>query len=125
MWARAIEIAVSLWLFASLFVLDVGSTAFAWCVAFAAAAVLAFAVCALTTVRLQRIHLASPFAALFIFFSAHLLADPKAPFVQSAATASLLILMFAIVPTRSTIPPKGWETFNRGGRGASSVNDGL
>ncbi len=116
MWARVVEVMLAGWLAISPFVFghEPGRTDW-WMKDFAGAG--AVAVFALLSYwkRLEKIHLFTVVVAGWLIAGAFFSATVTAPAEQNHLVVGLLLLMLAVIPSRSNQPPRGWVEFYRHG----------
>ena len=111
MWPRTLEVMLAGWLAMSPFIFrhPIDAPQLWWndfgCAALIAAASLcAFWGCA------RRAHLLNVLIAFWLLgFSYLSIADPASPAAQNGIVVGLILLMLAIIPSESTLPPKPWR----------------
>ncbi|MEX2141028.1 MAG: hypothetical protein WD894_17315 [Pirellulales bacterium] len=113
MWPRVAEIALGGWLITSLFVFEPSSIPAGWRANNLACGVLIVALAALSFwPPLSRAHLAEIAVGLWLVgFAFASSVSPPPPVVQNAILVALVLLNFAIVPSRASLPPRSWREF--------------
>jgi hypothetical protein len=113
MWARVVEVMLGCWLAISPFVFrHPPDERWLWANDFACAfAVIVFALVSYWQ-RMRRAHLATAVLALWLigfgyFASPH----PLPPALQNDMLTGLLLVMLAIIPNKSNLPPDAWLKF--------------
>jgi len=124
MWARVIEVAIGCWLAVSPFIFrHAAEERDLWFNnLLSASAVIAFALLSFWP-PLQLAHLANAVVGLWLItFGFFAVPYPTPPALQNDIVVGLLLLMFAIVPNESSLPPRPWREFTaeRGDNGPSS-----
>jgi hypothetical protein len=116
MWPRIAELLISAWLAASPWIIPTaaGAENFVRLNALAAAALIALFALFSFRASLEKAHLLSLAVAAWLvgvaFFQPN--PPPPAPF-QNFVVTGLLLLLFAILPTRASEPPRAWREFHR------------
>ena len=113
MWARIIELMLACWLALSPFVFRHGrDDTRLWLTDFVAASTVALLSLLSFRPALQRAHLLNILVALCLIASGALPAGSHSPAgYQNHVVLGLLLLMFAVVPSRSGDPPAAWQAF--------------
>ena len=105
MWARFVEIITGVWLLSSPVIF--GHEPRAAGIAGGTAVILLAALSFLEPLR--RAHLLSMLVGVWVAGRGFLSADPASAAAQNEMLAGLLILMLAIVPSSSNLPPPSWQ----------------
>ncbi len=106
MWARIVEILLALWLFGSHWLFPMEER-FIWIPLF----IVLFA--ALSFIgALNKMHLLQVLPAAHLLYAAFSYPTPWLPFgLQNDILIALLLLMFALIPSRASEPPRPWKKF--------------
>jgi len=113
MWARVVEVTISIWLALSPFIFHYPSEdRFLWTNAFICALLVAlFALVSFWSV-LQKIHLLTLGIALWLWTLGYSNFPEKASIAsQNSVVIGLLLLMLAIIPSHSEQPSSSWKKF--------------
>lgn len=114
MWARVVEVMLACWLIISPFIFRIGDDAWVWanCL-ISGSAMLIFSLISFAPSRLEKIHLANVLVAGWMIAVAFWQPDPPptAPY-QNFVVVGLLLMMFAIIPSRASEPPRAWREWN-------------
>lgn len=113
MWARILELILGGWLMASPWVMDYPPTATAWRFATfdAGIGVVVFAVLSWVP-RLSFMHVAHLLVGAGLAATAFVgPPQPAPPPVQNHLIVALILMILALVPTRSSFPPAAWREF--------------
>ena len=110
MWARHFEIALGLWLAASVFILAVPNEELAiWIIDLCAAALIVGLSLACHWKPLRRAHLGVLVIALALILFAFVQPRPLPRWQQNHLLVGLMLAMFAVVPSRASEPPRPWR----------------
>lgn len=122
MWARLFEFMLALWLAISPFVFRHGADeSFLWTNDLTCAAVIAVLSLSSFKRRIEKIHLLNIAVGLWLVGVGALRAEsPPPPAMQNHVVVGLLLLMFAVIPSRSDQPPRAWREFYDRGEHESS-----
>ena len=114
MFARVIEVMLAIWLALSPFIFRHPVDArFLWVNDFACATLVALFALLSYARALQHLHLLNGLVGLWLVLSAFLVGDiPPEPGYQNFAATGLLLMMLAIVPSRSQEPPAAWRRYH-------------
>lgn len=114
MWPRVSEILIGCWLAASPWIFGYGSSSNGPVLTtFACAALTVLLAAASYFPRMERAHLGEIPVAAWLIAVAFLQADPPpAPSYQNFVCVGLLMLLFAIIPSRASQPPRAWREFH-------------
>lgn len=110
MWPRVVEIMLACWLAISPFIFRYsGEMRFYWANDLVCATLIAcFALLSLSR-RFDKLHLATLIVCAWLYGVAWFAEpSPPSPHLQNYAVLALLLLIFAIIPSRAGMPPKGW-----------------
>ena len=113
MWGRISEIVIACWLALSPFLLEKEETRnLHWMHAWVCAIFIAgFALLSFWR-RFEKAHLCSLAAAAWLIAVAFAQPNPPPPLIyQNYAVVGSLLMMFAIVPSRASEPPRRWREF--------------
>lgn len=112
MWPRVSEIILGLWLILSPFAFGTPSHKWASWVADLSAGILTIllALASLLT-PLRKAHLAIFLVAIALMGFGYI-SSPVTPALQNDLLMGLLLMMFAIVPSEASIPPRTWREYN-------------
>lgn len=110
MWARVVEIMLACWLAMSPFVFDYADDmTLYWANDFTCATLIAVLAFVSLAPRFDLLHLASLAVAAWLIGVACVAApSPPPPHLQNYVVFGLLLVMVAIIPTRSGTPPQKW-----------------
>lgn len=112
MWARVVEIMLACWLAVSPLVFrQVEATATLWAIDLAAAALIAVFALASFWPPTRHAHLAIIAVSGALIAAGMMSPYPPSPTDQNHILVGLLLLLFAIVPTEATLPPRTWQEF--------------
>lgn len=107
MWARIVELILAIWLFLSHFIFPMqnGKDLIIACLIFLFAA-LSF------IDKLNKMHLLQVLPVFWLLYLAFSYPTPWLPFsLQNYILVALLLLVFAITPSRASEPPRPWRRF--------------
>jgi hypothetical protein len=113
MWARVIEVMLACWLAISPFIFrhSPGETFLKLTDPLCAVAIAVFSLLSYRP-SLEKLHLLNLVVAGWLigagFFAA---ASPPPPALQNEVVVGLLLLMFAILPSHASLPPRSWREF--------------
>jgi len=116
MWARIVELMLGIWLAISAFVFGYASeNAFLQTSDLVCAALVAVFALGSYRPKMEKIHLLHIGVAAWLIGCAFLRPDPPpaAPY-QNYVVTGLLLIMFAVIPSRASQPPHSWEEFMAG-----------
>lgn len=113
MWARIAEMGLAVWLALSPWVFAHPSAAlFLWVNDLVCAGLILVLAWLPFHRSLEKLHLLQGAAALWLIGCAlSTTTQPTPPAVQNHMVTGLLLLMFAVIPSRSTTPPDSWRRF--------------
>ncbi len=115
MWARSSEIAVACWLAMSPFIFRHGpEETFLWANDLISALVIA--VISLTALwpPAEKLHFANLIVSAWLIGVTFLTQpSPPPPAYQNYVTVALLLVILAMIPTRSHVPPRAWSAFHQ------------
>ena len=117
MWPRVAELLLAAWLAASPWMIapPAGAGASIRINALACAALIALFALLSFRAALEKAHLFSIAVALWLIGIAFLQPDPPPPAAyQNFVVTGLTLLLFAILPSRASEPPRAWREFWRG-----------
>jgi hypothetical protein len=111
MWARNCEILLSFWLYLCYFIFPESG----WMDPACGTLVLLFALLSYIP-SLNKMHLLQVLPAGWLLFVAYSYPTPLLPFaLQNDILTALTLLMFALIPTHATEPPRPWQKFRERG----------
>jgi hypothetical protein len=115
MWARVVEFMLACWLAISPFVFrHEASDRFLWGNDLRCAALVAFFALTSFHGRLRRIHLCHFLVVAWLLgISFAQTVAPPPPAYQNYVVVGLLLMMFAIIPSRANVPPAAWADYDR------------
>lgn len=116
MWARNIELALGLWLALSPFIFShpPGETGL-WINDFTCAAIVVSLSVLTYWSPLRRAHLGELAVAVWLMaLGWYTTRSGETPASQNHIVVGLLLAMFAIIPSRASLPPRGWRSEARG-----------
>lgn len=110
MWSRVIEVMLGLWLILSVFIFRHPAEEWSWWATDLGCGLLTILLALFSFApRCQRAHLGILGVAAWLIGFGYLGAEwPTPPALQNDMFLGLLLLMFAIVPTKASVPPEGW-----------------
>lgn len=114
MWARVIELMLSLFLSISLFIFPGAfEHPIFWVNDLICASIILL--CALLSYhrRLYRMHFISFLVSLYLIAIGYLHTEIAPPPAQNELVIGLLLLMFTLIPSHSSAPPKKWQLYKR------------
>lgn len=113
MWARVVEVMLAVWLVISPFVFRLeNNETFLWTNAFAAGALIAVVSLVSFWPKAEKLHLLNLASGAWLIAVAFAWKDqPPPPAVQNYTVLGLLLMMFAVIPSRSQLPPRPWREF--------------
>jgi 4-hydroxybenzoate polyprenyltransferase len=111
MWGRNTEFALACWLAMSPFIIGYRPEAiFLWVLTWGSALFVATTSLLSYYERFKKVHLADLLVASALILAAYLLPlERSSPVIQNFFTVGFLLLMFAIIPSRASHPPRGWQ----------------
>lgn len=113
MWARIIEIILAVWLLLSRFLLSYGDLPLSFRDFAIPFLVLLFAFLSYIE-KLNKMHLLHIIPAAWLLQISFSYPTPWLPFgLQNHILAALLLLTFAIIPSKASEPPRAWKQFFR------------
>lgn len=113
MWARIVEVMLGCWLAVSPFIFSYAPDAYDlwWTSLIGAVVIWTFALASYWP-KLWKVHLMNAAVGAGLVALAFLQPDPPpAPAYQNYAVLGLLLIMFGIIPSRATEPPKAWQRY--------------
>jgi peptidoglycan/LPS O-acetylase OafA/YrhL len=116
MWPRITELFLAVWLVASQWIVPTpaGTEPFIRTNALTCAALIALFALLSFRAALEKAHLLTLVVALWLIVLAFLQPDPPPPAAyQNFAVTGLTLLLFAILPSRASDPPRAWREFWR------------
>lgn len=118
MWPRVIEISLGVWLAVSPFVFeyDLDGDRFLWWNGYLCAAAAIAAALVSFKPRLERAHAVTVAVGLWLVATGYLFVPFAAevpPEFQNFVMVGWLLVMFAVLPSRSDTPPRAWEDWWR------------
>lgn len=113
MWARVVEIMLAAWLFISPFVFRLeNNEIFLWTNAFATGGLVALISLVSFWPKAEKLHLLNLGVGAWLLGVAFAWTDqPPPPELQNYTVLGLLLTMFAVIPSRSQLPPRPWREF--------------
>jgi hypothetical protein len=107
MWARVFEIILGIWLSISHFIFSIkGVNDF-----IATFFIFIFAILSYSD-RLNKMHLLQVIPAGWLLYTAYTYPTPFLPFgIQNHILVALTLLMFAVIPSKASDPPRPWKRF--------------
>jgi len=117
MWARLFEFMLALWLSVSPFIFrHAADETFLWASDLSCASIIAVLSLASFNKRIEKIHLLNIAVGLWLIAVGAFRAEsPPPPAMQNQIVVGLLLLMFAVIPSRSDEPPRAWQRFYESG----------
>jgi hypothetical protein len=117
MWARVAEVLLACWLGLSPWIFRYpADDRFLWVTSFASAVCILFFSLLSYSPQRENAHLLNLVVAAGLIGTGFLgYRSPPPPAVQNFVTVGLLLLMFAIVPSRASQPPRSWQEFHARG----------
>ena len=109
MWARIAEILLGGWLAASPWLFYRGADIRFWANDIACGAIIIGCAILSLVMPWRRIHLAELLVALWMLMFGFLAAPEPLLGLQNNILVALVLMMFAIVPTEATLPPRSWR----------------
>ncbi|MBX7067396.1 MAG: hypothetical protein K1X28_09210 [Parachlamydiales bacterium] len=107
MWARICEILLGLWLFASHFLFTLHD----WIDAACASMIIIFSALSFFE-TLNKMHLLQVLPAAVLLYVSYSLPSPHLPLtMQNYILVGLGLIMFAIIPSHASEPPRPWKKF--------------
>lgn len=112
MWARVVEFMLACWLALSPFILHYPSDHYLWASDLTCASLIALFSLLSFYGPLRKIHLLNLGVALWLWSLGYQNYPELAlPPQENSVTVGLLLLMLAIIPTHSHLPPRPWRKF--------------
>ena len=113
MWARITELVLGAWLAISPYVVGYDPALEGlWIATWAASALVVVSAAASWHPRLRRAHLLELGVAAWLLALAFLQPESPPPLpYQNLACVALLLIIFAIIPSHASRPPRGWTEF--------------
>lgn len=117
MWARLFEFMLALWLSISPFIFRHGADeTFLWVNDLSCASIIAVLSLASYNKRIEKIHLWNIAVGFWLIAVGAFRAPPPPPApMQNQVVVGLLLLMFAVIPSRSHEPSRAWQRFYESG----------
>lgn len=116
MWARTVEVMLGCWLILSPFIFrhEQGDS-YLWSNDILCGVAIIFLALLSYWRKTEQAHFAQLLIAAWLFGQAFLQPSPPPPppAYQNHIVLAFLLLMFAIIPNRASIPPKGWREYYR------------
>lgn len=112
MWARAVEIILACWLAVSPFIFShPAGAAFLWYNDYACAlAIIVISSLALWP-RIEKVHYLNAVVSAYLIGVGYTAAVPPPPAYQNYIVVGVVLLVFAVIPTPTTLPPWSWQHF--------------
>lgn len=111
MWARIVELILSLWLIASPFIFH-HKIPFLWGSDWICGVLMGLFALLSFVERLSKMHLLNLAAAFWLIGVGYAIqSDPTAPGLENNILVGILLLMLAIIPSHCTRSPREWEEF--------------
>lgn len=108
MWARIIELLIALWMLISYFLFD-----YQWDHLPVAAAIGIFSLLSYIE-SLNKMHLFNVLPAFYLLYISYTYPTVPLPFsYQSYILCAFFLLLFAIIPSRASEPPRAWRNYLR------------
>lgn len=110
MWPRNVEVMLALWLAISPFIFNIPARhTGVWTVDLAAASLIFMFSLASYWRPMRRAHLGTAAVAVVVLLYGFVQARPVPSWHQNHILVGILLIMFAIIPSRATLPPRPWQ----------------
>lgn len=117
MWPRNVEAMLALWLALSPFIFDVSARhSGVWAVDLAAAVLILVLSLGSYWRPLHRAHLGTAIVGLAVLLIGYVQPRPVPSWHQNHVVVGLLLIMFAIIPGRASLPPSPWRSDRQDGQ---------
>lgn len=110
MWARIIELMLASWLAVSRFIFNEPFSFWTVNELICAALIALFSLCSFHP-KLEKIYLCHYAIVFWFFYLTFSHGAPLPPYLQNYQVLALLVLMTAIIPSHSHLPPRPWQRF--------------
>lgn len=112
MWARAVEIVLACWLAVSPFIFNhPADAAFLWYSDYACALAIILISSLGLSPRIEKVHLLNLVVSAYLIGVGFTVAAPPPPAYQNYVVVGVVLLVFAVIPTPTTLPPWSWQKF--------------
>lgn len=112
MWARAVEIALASWLALSPFIFGhPDEAAFLWYNDFACALAITIISSVALWPRAEKVHYLNVAVAAYLVVLGFTVPAPPPPAYQNYIVLGIVLFVFAVIPTPTTLPPWSWQDY--------------